>query len=86
MSRALLSNIPFMSNLRHLDAVQRLDLLRRCLNIMPVADSSTMMNKLTIATTASLDHDCFTWILSVGGATEQSQHLESIQSIGTSVE
>ena len=53
---------------------------------MPVTDSSTMMNKLTIAIIASLDHDCSPWIISVGGATGQSQHLEGIQGIAISVE
>jgi len=53
---------------------------------MPMADSRTIMNKLTIATIASLDQDCFTWIISVGGATGKGQHSESILNIKMSVE
>jgi len=53
---------------------------------MPMADSSTIMNKLTIATIASLDHVCFVCIKSVGGATGQGQHPQSILEIGISAE
>jgi hypothetical protein len=84
MSKTLLFHLPFKSNLRQLDAVQRFCLLRRCLHTRPTAESNTITNKVTIAKIASLDHDCSASTVLMGCDTKRSQHLETLLGNGTS--